>query len=536
VPLNENLKAVCPTKPDDFDMNDSLEESIRKLKSNARNYNEQSLQQLLDVINNSTKQSLKIVEKKITNAERLNTIMLKMDTEDSRPSLFRASFMEVLESFEINSLLEDTVQMRKFKNVLARLNEDMEKQVVDFVSNANIRGNALRNFKNCLTTIIQFKETGDNMFLGAKDETGYKMINFMKKTMRCLTKEFPNIIRNKIDYERGATVPAHWKLSGKHQQDVQAIITNHYMEFKRFYDDDQINLIMEKLKTMGEDMNELAQNTLLYSPVELKGKSKSNKNSSSSTDKESKTGTVVAKEPSSTHKYSAFDLDLTSALFKFYFLSVMTDIVALENDKDILQLPLLKLQESESGEGNEDEDEFFMEKAVEQEVLVGNKAELAEKISSIIVTFSNIICKDKSAINYNYKSLMELVMRSKEKEKDEITDYLKNMTVEEREVENLFKGNKLGRWSKGEQKGIHTYDTETYDQEREDMEKMALREAQLNKRSVVTDMNRDIFNLEMLSTEANDAMIEREDNIITYMGEDGDPEEYGMDGDENYDY
>jgi hypothetical protein len=535
VPLNENLKAVCPTKPDDFDMNDSLEESIRKLKSNARNYNEQSLQQLLDVINNSTKQPIQIVEKKISNAEILNSIMVKMDTENSRPSLFRTSFMEVLESFEINSLLEDTTQMRKFKNVLARLNEDMEKQVEDFVSNANIRGNALRSFKNCLTTIIKFKETGDNMFLGAKDETGYKMINFMKKTMRCLTKEFPNIIINKVEYKKALLVPMHWKLSGKHQQDVDTIITNHYEEFKRFYNDDQINLIMEKLKTMGEDMNELAQNTLLYSPVELKGKGKGNKNSNLPPDVESRTGTVVAKEVSSTHKYSAFDLDLTSTLFKFYFLTVMTDLVTLENDKDILQLPLLKLQEI-SAEGNEDEDEFFMEKAVEQEVLVGNKAELAEKISSIIVTFSNIICKDKSAIDYNYKSLMELVMRSKEKEKDEITDYLKNMTVEEREVENLFKGNKLGRWSKGEQKGIHTYDTETYDQEREDMEKMALREVQMNKRSVVTDMNRDIFNLEMLATEANDEMIEREDNMITYMGEDGDPEEYGMDGDENYDY
>jgi len=535
VPLNENLKAVCPTKPDDFDINDSLEETIRKLKSNARNYNEQSLQQLLDVINNSTKQPIKIVEKKISNVERLNAIMLKMDTENSRPSLFRTAFMEVLESFEINSLLEDTIQMRKFKNVLARLNEDMEKQVGDFVSNANIRGNALRNFKTCLSTIIQFKETGDNMFLNAKDETGYKMINFMKKTMRCLTKEFPNIIINKIEYKKALLVPMHWKLSGKHSQDVETIITNHYMEFKQFYDDDQINLIMEKLKTMGEDMNELSQNTLLYSPVELKGKVKRNSSPVEEITKESKTGTVVAKETSSTHKYSAFDLDLTSTLFKFYFLSVMTDLVALENDKDILQLPLLKLQASESGEG-EGEDEFFMEKAVEQEVLVGNKAELAEKISNIIVTFTNIICKDKSAIDYNYKSLMELVMRSKEKEKDEITDYLKNMTVEEREVENLFKGNKLGRWSKGEQKGIHTYDTETYDQEREDMEKMALREVQLNKRSVVTDMNRDIFNLEMLATEANDEMIDREDNIITYMGEDGDPEEYGMDGDENYDY
>jgi hypothetical protein len=175
-----------------------------------------------------------------------------------------------------------------------------------------------------------------------------------------------------------------------------------------------------------------------------------------------------------------------------------------------------------------------MDKAAEMDVLVGNQAELSEKIVRLLVSFTNLICKDKRAIDYNYNSLMDLIMRSKEKEKDEITDYFKEMSIEEREVENLFKMNKLGRWSKGEQKGIHTYDTNTYDQEREEMEQMALREARLNKRSIVTDMNRNIFELEMISEENNNDMLDKEDNIITYMGEDAEPEDYDMDGDENF--
>ena len=131
---------------------------------------------------------------------------------------------------------------------MTKLNEDMEKQVMEFVSNSsvNIKGSALRSFKSCLSTIMQFKETGDNLFLGAREETGYKMINFMKKTMRCLTKEFPSIVLNKINYENGATVPKHWKLSEKHTGDVKEIIKGHYAELNRFYDDEQINLIMEK--------------------------------------------------------------------------------------------------------------------------------------------------------------------------------------------------------------------------------------------------------------------------------------------------
>ena len=66
------------------------------------------------------------------------------------------------------------------------------------------------------------------------------------------------------------------------------------------------------------------------------------------------------------------------------------------------------------------------------------------------------------------------------------------------------------------------------------MEAMALREVQLNKRNVVTDMNRDIFMLDKINDEANDADIDKEDTIITYMGEDAEPEDYDMDGDENF--
>jgi hypothetical protein len=66
------------------------------------------------------------------------------------------------------------------------------------------------------------------------------------------------------------------------------------------------------------------------------------------------------------------------------------------------------------------------------------------------------------------------------------------------------------------------------------MEKIATREVKLNKRNVVTDMNRDIFALDMLNEEAADEGQDQEDNMITYMGEDAEPEDYEMDGDENY--
>ena len=205
--------------------------------------------------------------------------------------------------------------------------------------------------------------------------------------------------------------------------------------------------------------------------------------------------------------------------------------MSLQNDKDILELPLHLLQE----ETKDDDDELaFMTKANEMDILVGNKYELSEKIINVMVTFVNLIRTDKKAINYNYNSLMEVILRSKEKEKDDITSYLNKKNDEEREVEREFKTLKLGRWNKGEQKGLHTYQKDTYDEERDEMEQMAKNEVRLNQRNDVTDMNRDIFELDMIAEDTANEEQDREDNVITYMGEDAMPEDYDMDGDENY--
>jgi hypothetical protein len=532
VPVSDNLKAICPTKPEHFDLNDSLEESMRKLKSSAHNYTEHSLQQLLEIVNTSTKTTIKQEERKeVSNVQKLSEIMDKMDDENKRSSVFRADFMNVLSTFEINALMEDSPELRKLKNLLPKLNDAMLIQITEFIANnyagggagAGGRGRASANFKSCLENIVQFKEIGNNLILNKKEETGYKMINFMKKTMRAFTREYPNIIINAVNYDN-AQAPKHWELSGKHQMDMHKIIKGYYEDFAVFYKDPQISLLLEKMIEMTSDINALAQNTLCYAPVQLKSKQASATASAS--------GAAPAEAPpASSFKYSAFDLDLTALLFKFYFFNVLTDLISLQTDKDILRIPLNQL--AAAAEEEEDE-ESFLGKANELDILAGNKAELGEKIASLIVVFVKFICQDKKDIDQNYKSLMDLILRSKEQEKEEITDYLGKMTPEERKIENNLKANKLGRWSKGEQKGLHAYDKDTYDQEREEMEKMAIKEVQLNKRSVVTDMNRNIYALERLAEEAVDNAQDQEDNIITYMGEDAEPEDYDMDGDENF--
>jgi hypothetical protein len=236
--------------------------------------------------------------------------------------------------------------------------------------------------------------------------------------------------------------------------------------------------------------------------------------------------------------YSVFDRRLTIMLFKFYFYSVFTDIISLKDDDEILIKTVSKPLYDE-----DESTEILSVDAVNEkdngdinvlEIIRGEKKELSSKIANILVTFSTILCNDKRVIDYNYKGLMERILRAKEREKDIITNYLKEMTDEEREVENIFKNNKLEKWSKGLQKGLVNYEKDTYDEERESMEKQAITEVALGKKSMVTDMNRDIYSLDMVQDEANDEEIDNEENRITYLGEDAEYEDLDMDGDEEF--
>jgi len=132
--------------------------------------------------------------------------------------------------------------------------------------------------------------------------------------------------------------------------------------------------------------------------------------------------------------------------------------------------------------------------------------------------FLNIVCKDKETIDYNYDKLMDRIGRAKEKEKTIMTDYLKDMTEDARNVERVLKQHKLGKWSLGEQKGYREYQGDMYDKERDDMEERLQREINTGHIDIVSRLNTDIYDRDHVA----ELMEEREINDISHIGEDND--------------
>ena len=514
IPITEDLKAVCMNKPDLFNLNNSLSENIRKLKSEGRNYSLESFQQLLAIVNRSNKVSIQRSNLTITTVQSLKDLLTSLEHLNlvNIPVAFTEKFMRVLDNFEINGLVEDTPEMRTFQNYLAATNDAMAMSINEFIRKSPvIKEQEYKFFKECIDSISEFQETGDNMVIESQDETVFKMMNFIRNSLRCLTSEFPNIIINKVN-NASIVIPEYWDLSAKHTSDIQEIINKHYVSLYEFYEDEDINSVLRKYIKITRDINVLAKLTEFYAPLKMdEGK----------------------------YIYSTMEKRLVIRLFKYYFYSALYDLVSLKDDDEVLIRTKHKMSEEEISES----DLMTVDTAfsalngdiTELEIIKGEKKDIEIKIAKLLKSFVGIIYNDKKVINYNYKSMMDKVLRSKEKEKDDITSYLKNMSDEEREVESIFKNQQLERWSKGLQKGLVSYQKETYDDERESMEKQMLIDARLSKNKDITDMNKEMYRFDLLEEDQVAADIDKEENRIDYMGEDADYEEFGLDGDEEFD-
>jgi hypothetical protein len=153
-----------------------------------------------------------------------------------------------------------------------------------------------------------------------------------------------------------------------------------------------------------------------------------------------------------------------------------------------------------------------------------NKEKLEELNVNYLITFMNIMNNHYNLLNNNYKKVKEKISYAKEREKDLITDYLKELNDEEREIENIFKNNKLEKWNKGLQKGVTQYVKENYDEERAAMEKQALKEKILNKNSYVTAMNKEIYEMDLEEKMRTDQEIEDEEYNMDNIPDDDDYE------------
>ena len=102
----------------------------------------------------------------------------------------------------------------------------------------------------------------------------------------------------------------------------------------------------------------------------------------------------------------------------------------------------------------------------------------------------------------------------------------------EREIEDLLKTHKIGRWSIGLTKALFEYDQGQYDKEQQEIERDAAAERELSQMGVATDMNKNLYRMDVVAEQQAQAQAMREAYDISDLPDDDD---YGdRDGDEQF--
>ena len=156
----------------------------------------------------------------------------------------------------------------------------------------------------------------------------------------------------------------------------------------------------------------------------------------------------------------------------------------------------------------------------ETEIKADSTDELKSRVASLLQAFLEIEMDNKSTINLSYEEVMKKVNRSKQREKQSIIEYLGNMSKEERKVEELFKMYKLGRWNVGQQKGLVSYDKDTYERERDELLIQLQNDESTKQYEAVSEMRREIFDLEKDEEDQQNEFYEQEANDIGHLDED----------------
>ena len=506
--LNKDLLEACGLSNSYNNPDESIDDKIESMKKDGINYSSDLFQQLLTIVNLKNIVTVDTTFSYPNKVQRFNDILneLKQSPNDIIPETLVTNLSELLDRYSLKE--EKAVDSsRKIKNFLDIENNKLLDKINLFIkSNSSLSKSKILNFSTCINEINNFLEITDNNMIN-EDATTFKTMNFIINILKSIIKVLPNIVLNKINY-LDTKIPKHWNLSNRHQLDIKEMINNYYKNLKPLYDKQDLINILKIIQEKCSIIIKLSEATPFFNSLLI-------------------SGSVTS---------SIFDSRLILLLYKFYFLKTLEAYIDLSKltdyhykPKEVIsvkdEIPETADEEVEPGsdKGESSIPPITPQTFIAQATIAGTKLEKMQIVAKYLITVVDIVCLHKRDINYNKESIMTKILYSKEKEKKDITDYLKNLTDEEREVENIFKNQKLEKWSKGLQKGLTQYVQENYDEERESAEKELIKEKKLANQTGISDMNKNIYSYEFDADAELAEEIDREVySLEEYPGEDDD--------------
>ena len=456
LPIPEDLQGLFAEKLPGYDPKATVQEKIEFFNSHGKHRSANNLAHLMEIVNRRNIVPIIIDSPTHVKTAGLQEFVSHME-DQSAPVIERPLcklLKAVLDTYSPKTMvMEDSPETRQLNNYLSKANNEMLKTIADFFqSHGNLTSKKFKQLESMLSKIHIW-----NMDSSIDADAMYSIVEFMKNSVFAMSRTYPEMIHNNKMVNH--SIPKHYEFSENHQRDLSLHIKKYYEELNQFKGDGVLDNLLISIQGRLIDLNLFLE----HIPVQSE---------------------IVKESETKLSFYSLFSKRTIYMLYMYTWYSVLYEYIMATDDIDLLQTDLrerkkerretirenadpLAIQMSESVNTEQDTDD--VNELMEIQIVAGNKVELKERVAALLMAYLQIDESNKTAIDYSYTGLSDRVTKSKQDEKKMITDFLRNLDSEERQVENLKKIMKLGRWSVGLQKGIVSYDKNTYDREQHEL-------------------------------------------------------------------
>ena len=457
--------------PAGYNAKSSIEEKIAFLKHDAhKQFGLAEYQQLMQLVN---KQNVihRRASTRFNAVGALQDLLNTFEQEQSTftPEPFLNKLRELLEEYKPNTMRsyneldyngnqkekedDDGIQLlNQLKDYLSRVNKRMYETIMKFLNkNGSLKRKGYDGMHEFLSKISNWKINAEQKTPTYYDNGLYTVWQYFKNIVYEFTHVFPNMLLNNVKNKR---IHKYWELGQNDEMDLLRTINEYYAGLESFRGDTTLVRLLLEMQQRLTNIYLFVQNLPVYTPI-IKG---------------------------DTTFYSLFDKNTVYYLLTYSVYSILYEFVQAADDdnllrQDINEQKILRRKDiierrdpgqkitAEFVELPEEYDDAFLDLA-EVQIDIGNKEEFKKRVGALLVAFLNIAEKNKKIIDLTYDDISFKIRGYKQKEKARIVERLRNMSIEDRRVENEKKKFKLGEWNVGQQKGLFVYDEKTSDRER----------------------------------------------------------------------
>jgi hypothetical protein len=416
---------------------------------------------------------------------KLSKLIEAMRDEHNENEIIEESLRDLIynaiDSFDVAT---ETVPrpVKELNNFLSRTNGEMINELTAFITNnsgQNVSRNSIKKFISTVENISKwnYDTSSRNENIKISNETMYNITNFYKTFINNFVKTFPNIILNKVNYDN-TLIPSYYGFSKNHVNKLKTSIAEYYQKLKPFYGINKLTNILNAIQINSKNAIKLAESTPCFSSIKI--------------------GERILR--------GLIDEQTSRDLFEYYLLRVLLEYIVLADDDNMVVSEVTKTVDVvdiftvEFMEETETRIDLTMSSRSEKDkkILPGNKRELKQKTAELLVAYMDIFRDEKETIDVTYEDIQDRIFKLKEREKDMVTDRLKAMTDEGRDIDTILKISKLAGsendYSKGLKKGLTVYDKDFYEEEQHMRDELEKAERKIRKKNKdANDENIDIL-------------------------------------------